>query len=242
VTRLLWACLSRDILPAFRFPGDPPVEPKLAYALAADLGAAVVAKLAAHYPKHADRTRIRTKADVALNLIGQACAWTTDRLLEDVRADHPPDEDTLPHRVDRLLTKSPPLLNLPPGSRPAWLGVSYTLWVVVVNDRIRDCLREIFPGSQWSRRPDPRGRRKPSTPRPATERRGILGGLPCFKPFVFSAAVLDDAADQGIRGDATYVLTAAVVGLAKTTVPGVVRRARSLAAALDAADLRARRQ
>jgi hypothetical protein len=164
---------------------------------------------------------------------------TTDRLHKDL-CDYP--KATLPERVRRLITGAPRLPNLPPGSRPAWLGLSYTRWVVVVYDCIRDCLRETFPGSRWSHLPDPRGRRHPSIPRSATDRRKILGELPFLKPFAFSAAVLDVAADQGMRGEATYVLTAAVVGLAPTTVPRVVRRARPLAAALDAADRQAGRK
>jgi hypothetical protein len=39
VTRLLWACLSKHILPNFRFTGEPEVNiPELGYPLAADLG------------------------------------------------------------------------------------------------------------------------------------------------------------------------------------------------------------
>jgi hypothetical protein len=244
VVRLLWACLAQDILPSFHFADEPEVDvPAVAAQLAYRLCDAVVATLKRWYPVHAARGTprlIRTRANAALKLVGHACAWTTDRLYEDLVAR---PSDPLEARVRRLWTSGPiELPRLRPGSRPAWLGVSYTRKVVVVYDCIRDCLRETFPSSRWSHQPDPRGRRHPSFPRSATDRRKILGELPCLKPFAFSATVLDVAADQGMRGEATYVLTAAVVGLAPTTVPRVVRRARPLATVLDAADRQAGRQ
>jgi hypothetical protein len=230
LTRLIWACLAKDILPVFRL-GEPHVDiPTVAAPLAHFLCDAVVDKLARTCPKHAARgtpTLIRTRPKQTLRLVGHACTWTMDRLREDLIA-YP--ADALEARVNRTWAAGHIVLpNLRPGSQ-SWLGINYSLWVVEVHDLIQDDLRETFPGSQWR-------------DTPFKQRREILHGLPGTKDDPpFSAEVLDTAARCDFRWEATRVLTAAVVDLAETSVPRVVGRTRPLARALADADRRAGRQ
>jgi hypothetical protein len=254
VIRLIAAALAEDIFRAFRFAGEPEFDRVTeATYFAGYLSAAVVNTLGRRSPEKAARgtaVLLRTRSKEALWLAGRACAWTTDRLLEDLRAGR---EGPLHKRVLRVLLTGPPRLPpLQPGSRPAWLGVSYPLWVVAVHDDIRDDLRAIFPTPKGRARRR-RGRstaagaetRRAAGPTawhdtPAKTRQKILGKQ--LGAGEFSADVLDTAGNCELRSAAVHVLTGAVVGLAEETVRRLVRRTRPLAEALDDADRRAGRQ
>jgi hypothetical protein len=227
LVRLIWSTLAQDILPAFRFGDDAVDMPAVAGLLAYPLGDAVVARLEDDYPDRAARgpaALIRAKKVATLKRVGHASAWTTDRLHEDLIAS---PVAPLESRVRRLVAAGIELPRLPGGRRPAWLGLHYTLEVVVIHDRFVHGLPTLFtlPWPQVS-----------FEDRFTVLQRETDREFPDPRTSPFSEDVLTDAANYDSLREATYVLTAAVMGLAETTVPRLVRQARPLAVALDEAD------